>query len=79
MTPIDGLVAIQKNLDSTGGMFFDGMSLPDYHEGDQAQPGSAIAQTSPRIPRATAIRLIAVSLLLVKCVNMRRSPRRRSP
>jgi len=44
ISPIDGLVAIQKNLDSTGGMFFDGMSLPDYHEGDQAQPGSAIAQ-----------------------------------
>jgi HlyD family secretion protein len=44
ISPIDGLVAIQKNLDSTGGMFFDGMSLPDYHEGDHAQPGSAIAQ-----------------------------------
>ncbi len=44
ISPIDGLVAIQKNLDSTGGMFFDGMSLPDYHEGDQAQAGSAIAQ-----------------------------------
>lgn len=41
---IDGLVAIQKNFDSAGGMFFSGMSTPDYHEGDQAQPGSAIAQ-----------------------------------
>ena len=44
VSPIDGLVAIQKNLDSTGGFFFSGASLPDYHEGDQAQPGSAIAQ-----------------------------------
>ena len=44
ISPIDGLVAIQKNLGSAGGMFFEGMSLPDYHEGDQAQPGSAIAQ-----------------------------------
>lgn len=44
ISPIDGLVAIHKNVDSTGGMFFGGMSLPDYHVGDQAQPGSAVAQ-----------------------------------
>jgi len=39
--PIDGLVAIQKH---TGDFMFSGMSVPDFHEGDQAQPGSAIAQ-----------------------------------
>jgi multidrug efflux pump subunit AcrA (membrane-fusion protein) len=44
VSPIAGLVAIQKNQDSTGGFFFSGASIPDYHEGDQAQPGSAIAQ-----------------------------------
>src|SRR5215469_5146296 len=44
VSPLDGLVAIQKNFDSTGGIFFGGASLPDYHEGDQAQAGSAIAQ-----------------------------------
>jgi HlyD family secretion protein len=44
VSPIDGVVAIQKNVGSTGGIFFSGASLPDYHEGDQAQPGSAIAQ-----------------------------------
>src|SRR5215472_2199006 len=44
VSPLDGLVAIQKNLGSTGGIFFGGASLPDYHEGDQAQAGSAIAQ-----------------------------------
>src|SRR5215472_7149529 len=44
VAPIAGLVAIQKNLDSTGGIFFSGASVPDYHEGDQAQAGSAIAQ-----------------------------------
>src|SRR5215469_5791141 len=44
VSPIAGLVAIQKNLDSTGGMVFNGTSVPDYREGDQAQPGSAIAQ-----------------------------------
>lgn len=41
---IDGLISIQKNRDASGGFFFDGMSLPDYREGDQVQPGSAIAE-----------------------------------
>jgi len=41
VSPIDGLVAIQKNV---GDFSFSGMSLPDFHEGDQAQPGAAIAQ-----------------------------------
>lgn len=39
--PIDGLVAIQKNNGSDFG--FEGMSVPDFHEGDQAQAGAAIA------------------------------------
>ena len=42
--PMDGLVSIQKNMSASGGIFFTGMSLPDYHPGDQVQPGSAIAQ-----------------------------------
>jgi multidrug efflux pump subunit AcrA (membrane-fusion protein) len=42
--PIDGLVSIQKNMNASGGFFFTGMTLPDFHEGDQVQPGSAIAQ-----------------------------------
>ena len=42
--PMDGLISIQKNVNAMGGMFFTGMTLPDYHEGDQVQPGSAIAQ-----------------------------------
>jgi multidrug efflux pump subunit AcrA (membrane-fusion protein) len=42
--PMDGLVSIQKNVNAAGGFFFTGMSLPDYHEGDQVQPGSSIAQ-----------------------------------
>src|SRR5215469_2930922 len=44
ISPIAGLVAIQKNMNSTGGMVFNGTSVPDYREGDQAQPGSAIVQ-----------------------------------
>jgi multidrug resistance efflux pump len=42
--PLDGLISIQKNMNASGGFFFTGMTLPDYHEGDQVQPGSAIAQ-----------------------------------
>src|SRR6202034_4394010 len=41
---IDGLVSIEKNRDASGGFFFDGMTVPDYREGDQARPGSAIAE-----------------------------------
>ena len=42
--PIDGLVSIQKNIYVMGGIMFTGMVLPDYHEGDQVQPGASIAQ-----------------------------------
>ena len=44
LAPMDGVVSIEKNMDSNGGMFWDGMSVPDYHEGDQAYPGRTIAQ-----------------------------------
>jgi HlyD family secretion protein len=43
-TPMDGLVSIQKNRNASGGFYFTGMSLPDYHAGDQVQAGSPIAQ-----------------------------------
>jgi HlyD family secretion protein len=43
-SPMDGLVSIEKNVDAAGGLFFTGMSVPYYHAGDQAQPGSAVAQ-----------------------------------
>jgi multidrug resistance efflux pump len=42
-SPMDGVLAIEKNVDSTGGMFWGGISLPDYREGDQTQPGNNIA------------------------------------
>jgi multidrug efflux pump subunit AcrA (membrane-fusion protein) len=41
---IDGLVSIEKNRDASGGFFFDGMTLPDYREGDQVEAGSSIAE-----------------------------------
>jgi len=37
-------VVIHANRDSTGGFFFGGMTLPDYHVGDQVNPGSSIAE-----------------------------------
>ena len=40
--PIDGLVVVKPNVESTGGWFF-GQALPDYHVGDQVNPGSSIA------------------------------------
>ena len=43
-SPIDGLVVIHGNRDASGGFFFGGMTLPDYHVGDQVNPGSPIAE-----------------------------------
>lgn len=42
-SPMDGLVSIQKNIYALGGIMFSGMTMPDYHPGDQVQPGTAIA------------------------------------
>jgi HlyD family secretion protein len=42
--PMDGLIAIERNTDSTGGFFWEGMSVPDYREGDQTSPGAAVAR-----------------------------------
>ena len=42
-SPIDGLMVVHPNLDSTGGFFF-GQALPDYHVGDQVNPGSSIGE-----------------------------------
>jgi multidrug efflux pump subunit AcrA (membrane-fusion protein) len=42
--PMDGLVALEKNEGSAGGMFFSGMSLPEYHEGDQVEAGRSVGQ-----------------------------------
>jgi multidrug resistance efflux pump len=43
-SPIDGLVVIHPNRDSSGGVFFGGMTLPEYQVGDQARPGSSVAE-----------------------------------
>jgi hypothetical protein len=43
VAPMDGLISIQKNQEASGGIYFTGMSLPDYRPGDQVYPGAAIA------------------------------------
>lgn len=44
VAPMDGLVALEKNDGASGGFFFSGMSLPEYREGDQVQPGQSVGQ-----------------------------------
>jgi multidrug efflux pump subunit AcrA (membrane-fusion protein) len=44
IAPMDGLVALEKNDGAAGGFFFTGMSLPEYREGDQVQPGRSVGQ-----------------------------------
>jgi HlyD family secretion protein len=42
IAPMDGVVSIQKNMPQD--FMIEGMALPDFHQGDQAHPGNAIAQ-----------------------------------
>jgi HlyD family secretion protein len=41
-SPIAGLVVIRQNMNASGGFFFGG-TLPDFQQGDQADPGTVIA------------------------------------
>jgi len=45
-SPIDGLVAVKENRDATGGVFFSGMSLPEYRVGDTVFSGRSIVDVS---------------------------------
>jgi uncharacterized protein YwbE len=44
IAPMDGLVSLEKNEGAAGGFFFSGMSLPEYREGDEVQPGRSVGQ-----------------------------------
>ena len=44
VAPMDGLVALEKNEGASGGFFFEGMSLPEYREGDQVEAGRTVGQ-----------------------------------
>jgi HlyD family secretion protein len=41
--PLDGVVSVKQNTDAAGGMFFSGMVLPEYRQGDSIWPGRPIA------------------------------------
>ncbi len=41
-SPIDGLVVIRENRDAMGGMFFAGLSLPEFRGGDSVASGRAV-------------------------------------
>jgi multidrug resistance efflux pump len=44
--PISGLVLVKENRDATGGVFFSGMSLPEFRAGDTVAPGRSILDVS---------------------------------
>ena len=60
--PFAGLVAVRQNQDASGGVYFTGMSLPDYREGDVVYPGRpvlmvldpAAIQVKARVPESLA-------------------------
>jgi multidrug resistance efflux pump len=43
-SPIDGIISVKENWDAGGGMYYSGMVLPEYREGDQVWPGRMVAQ-----------------------------------
>ncbi len=45
-SPIDGLVAVKENRDATGGVFYSGMSLPEFRVGDTVFSGRSIVDVS---------------------------------
>ncbi len=44
LAPFDGLVSLKENQDAAGGVFFSGMVLPEYRQGDLVFPGRSIAE-----------------------------------
>ncbi|HUI40709.1 MAG TPA: HlyD family efflux transporter periplasmic adaptor subunit [Terriglobia bacterium] len=43
-SPIAGVVRVRENERASGGMFFTGMTLPEFRDGDQVFPGGLIAE-----------------------------------
>jgi len=45
LSPMDGLVALEKNQGAMGGFCcFPGLTMPEYREGDQVEPGRTVGQ-----------------------------------
>jgi HlyD family secretion protein len=43
-SPLDGIVVLKQNMDASGGMYYSGMSLPEYRSGDTVWSGRLIAE-----------------------------------
>ena len=43
-SPIDGVVVLRANMDASGGMYYSGMTLPEYRTGDMVWAGRMIAE-----------------------------------
>lgn len=41
--PMAGVVRVRQNIRAIGGFFFSGMNIPEFRNGDQADPGTPIA------------------------------------
>jgi HlyD family secretion protein len=44
--PVDGLVVVRDNRDANGGMYFPGVSLPEYRAGDSVSSGRPVLDIS---------------------------------
>jgi HlyD family secretion protein len=42
-SPMDGFVVVRQNQDANGGLFYSGMTLPEYRAGDVVFPGRPVA------------------------------------
>jgi len=56
-SPISGLVLVKENRDATGGVFFSGMSLPEFRPGDTVAPGRSILDVSDTADMEIAARV----------------------
>ncbi|MGE5361458.1 MAG: efflux RND transporter periplasmic adaptor subunit [Bacteroidales bacterium] len=56
-SPIDGLVVVKENRDATGGVFFAGLSLPEYRTGDTVFSGRSIADVAATIDMEIKVRV----------------------
>jgi HlyD family secretion protein len=43
-SPMEGFVRVRENPQAAGGMFFSGMQIPEFRDGDQVWPGSTVAE-----------------------------------
>jgi multidrug efflux pump subunit AcrA (membrane-fusion protein) len=77
--PMDGLVALEKNERAAGGLFFGGMTLPEYRQGDKVDPGQSRRTRSQQHQRRTICRYHARRLSRQHPAGHREVPGRHEP